>query len=177
LNEINNSVKENVNISRRGFLKKASAIIAVISGAVLGIPFLSSLLNPGTKKSGALFSKVGTIDNLPDNKPVNIPLLTTSSDAYLNETELHNIWVIKKNESEIVSYSPICPHLGCSFNWNESTRHFECPCHNSVWDISGKLLGGPSPRNLDTLPVELRGNIFYVKWEKFVIGIPDKVIS
>jgi len=162
---------DDLKLTRRGFMKKSSLILGIITGGLLGIPFIGSVLKSGIKKASADFSKVGLLDSIPVNKPINIPFLTNSEDAYLNEIEMHNVWILKNDEGNVISYSPICPHLGCSFNWNERVSHFECPCHNSIWDISGKLLAGPSPRGLDKLPVEIRDNEIYVKWEKFRIGI------
>ncbi|PIP48056.1 MAG: hypothetical protein COX16_02180, partial [Deltaproteobacteria bacterium CG23_combo_of_CG06-09_8_20_14_all_51_20] len=44
-------------------------------------------------------------------------------------------------------------HLGCLVNYNPLTRRFECPCHGSVYDITGKKLKGPTTRGLDELPL------------------------
>ena len=44
-----------------------------------------------------------------------------------------------------------CPHLGCGYRWDDADHHFKCPCHGSVYDIAGKVVGGPPPRPLDAL--------------------------
>ncbi len=163
-------------VTRRKFLKTASASIALISSGLLGIPFLSSIFNPSLKKSTSSFSKIGDLESIQSGKPVNIPFLTSSKDAYLNETEMHNIWIVKNSNENINAFSPICPHLGCSYNWNSSSDHFECPCHGSVFDIKGKLLSGPSPRNLDTLPIKIKDDVVFVEWQKFQIGTEKKII-
>lgn len=70
------------------------------------------------------------------------------------------VWVNRK-DVEIVVFSGKCPHLGCAYRWRKHRRFgqtFVCPCHLSVFDPSGKVLDGPSPRPLDILPVRTTGN-------------------
>ncbi len=55
---------------------------------------------------------------------------------------------------DIISLSEKCPHLGCRVPFCESSNHFECPCHGSVFNRAGELLSGPSPRGLDHYLVE-----------------------
>lgn len=49
-----------------------------------------------------------------------------------------------------------CTHLGCTVPWREDERQFHCPCHSSLFDRRGVVLGGPAPRPLDLFPVTLR---------------------
>jgi ubiquinol-cytochrome c reductase iron-sulfur subunit len=46
-----------------------------------------------------------------------------------------------------------CTHLGCvpSFGAGNYGGWF-CPCHGSQFDTSGRIRGGPAPRNLDVAP-------------------------
>lgn len=37
-----------------------------------------------------------------------------------------------------------CPHMGCKLSWNEAESTWDCPCHGSRFDSSGKLISGPS---------------------------------
>jgi cytochrome b6-f complex iron-sulfur subunit len=39
--------------------------------------------------------------------------------------------------------SAICTHLGCTVNL--AGNGFRCPCHGSVFDSNGTVLGGPAP--------------------------------
>lgn len=40
-----------------------------------------------------------------------------------------------------------CPHMGCKLKWNEKEKSWDCPCHGSRFDKSGKLLDNPSTGN------------------------------
>jgi ubiquinol-cytochrome c reductase iron-sulfur subunit len=44
----------------------------------------------------------------------------------------------------------VCTHLGCIPN--RSDDGWLCPCHGSQYDLSGRILRGPAPRNLDVPP-------------------------
>jgi ubiquinol-cytochrome c reductase iron-sulfur subunit len=43
-----------------------------------------------------------------------------------------------------------CTHLGCVPISNG--KGWRCPCHGSVFDLSGRILSGPAPRNLEVPP-------------------------
>ena len=42
--------------------------------------------------------------------------------------------------------SAVCTHLGCTVNL--SGKGFHCPCHGSVFDQNGIVIGGPAPSPL-----------------------------
>ena len=43
--------------------------------------------------------------------------------------------------------APRCPHLGCALKYNRAEHSWDCPCHGSRFDESGKLLDGPATNN------------------------------
>ena len=69
---------------------------------------------------------------------------------------------IIRAKHNISVFSLVCPHLGCTLNLTE--KIFECPCHGSQFDSSGKLLKGPANKNLNTLPYKIKGDdiIIYI---------------
>lgn len=59
----------------------------------------------------------------------------------------------------VVAYSAICPHTGCDVtNWHPDKLLLECPCHYSMYDPKegAKVVSGPSPRRLPSLPLKNR---------------------
>ncbi len=42
-----------------------------------------------------------------------------------------------------------CPHLGCALKWNKLEHTWDCPCHGSRFDKSGKLIDNPATGNAD----------------------------
>ncbi len=57
------------------------------------------------------------------------------------------------------------PHGGCLLIYNSDERTFEDPCYGSRFDMEGRYEMGPSPRDLDQLPAEVRGQMIWVKNE------------
>jgi cytochrome b6-f complex iron-sulfur subunit len=57
------------------------------------------------------------------------------------------IWVVRNPRGIYVLIS-ICRHLGCTPNWFGDQQRFRCPCHGSIYDITGNVTGGPAPRTL-----------------------------
>ncbi len=53
-----------------------------------------------------------------------------------------------------------CTHLGCTVPWRADEKQFHCPCHSSLFNTKGEVIGGPAPRPLDLFPMEVvDGNI------------------
>lgn len=46
-------------------------------------------------------------------------------------------------------HQAICPHLGCVVAWNSTEKSWDCPCHGSRYDKLGRVINGPSLRNLE----------------------------
>jgi Rieske Fe-S protein len=58
----------------------------------------------------------------------------------------------------IVGYSAVCTHTGCDVvGWKSDTKELLCPCHASAFDAKdrARVLGGPAPRALPLLPLQL----------------------
>jgi Rieske Fe-S protein len=62
----------------------------------------------------------------------------------------------------IVAYSAVCTHTGCdSWEWQAATKTIKCPCHFSEFDVkdAARVLDGPAPRRLPSLPLQLVGGV------------------
>jgi nitrate reductase gamma subunit len=164
-----------VEIARRGFLAVATGVLTFFVVLVAGVPMVGELVGGVYREKKRLWSKVTDISSLPIGQPVNPAFPMPVVQAYIRETGLRSVWVVKHSPTEVTVFSPICPHLGCHYHWDPKTQHFECPCHGSVYTINGQVIGGPAPRGLDTLPEKIEDGILYVKWEEFRVGIPQKI--
>lgn len=134
---------------RRTFLAVLTAGIGTIITAVMGITIGRFTIAPAFSGSNeAIWTEVGPIDEIDENKPVRLSVLVSQKAGWGNFNAQRPIWVIRKGDAFTV-FSAVCPHLGCTVN--TANEKFVCACHNSRWETDGQLTGGPSPRGLDTL--------------------------
>lgn len=61
--------------------------------------------------------------------------------------------VFKDSEEKISAYSAVCTHLGCIIGWDDAKKRWECPCHGSQYDKQGKVLRGPTKRDLPPVKI------------------------
>ena len=115
------------------------------------------------------------MSSFPQGQPVSPLFEMRRETGYLHGTIVHDVWVVKHSAEEATVFSPICPHLGCRYDWEPNSGRFICPCHGSVFALDGKVLGGPAPRPLDTLPLKIENGELYVEWERFEPGTPKKI--
>ena len=65
----------------------------------------------------------------------------------------------------VVAYSGVCSHTGCDVtDWDAESSRFQCPCHESQFDPadSARVVGGPAPWQLASLPLGLDGDVLSV---------------
>jgi glycine/D-amino acid oxidase-like deaminating enzyme/nitrite reductase/ring-hydroxylating ferredoxin subunit len=55
-------------------------------------------------------------------------------------------------DGNVTKLSAICTHLGCIVHWNEAATSWDCPCHGSRFDVTGKVIAGPAETPLE--PIE-----------------------
>ena len=58
------------------------------------------------------------------------------------------IAIYKDNDGGIHALSPICTHVGCEVKWNNAELSWDCPCHGARYSYDGRVLNGPTIKNL-----------------------------
>ena len=53
---------------------------------------------------------------------------------------------------DFIALSSTCPHLGCQVRWEVQNNRFFCPCHNGVFDPTGRATAGPPGEAGQSLP-------------------------
>ena len=139
------------------------------------IPFIGYLVSPAFRRSSKGWAEVGPIEDIGVMQPKEMSYITTRQDGYRTTTVMRSVWLIKPSDHEIIVYSPICTHLGCAYRFENEKRRFQCPCHNSLFDLDGKVTGGPAPRPLDRLPVRVENGRLWVIYKEFKAGVPKQI--
>ncbi len=61
-----------------------------------------------------------------------------------------NIGLYRESGDEYYAVDTKCPHLGCRLEWNPDDLSWDCPCHGSRFDYTGKLLDNPAQTDIGT---------------------------
>jgi Rieske Fe-S protein len=162
-------------LDRRLFLKLAIGGAASLVSLILAIPLVAAFVAPTMQTRPGRWTKVGSIEDVPIGQPVSVQFPDQERDTFIQQSVTRSIWLIKRSPNEVVAFSPICPHLGCYYNWDSSSKQFICPCHMSIYDGEGKVLGGPAPRPLDTLRTRIDSGQLWVEWVRYKVGLAQKV--
>lgn len=162
--------------SRRKFLSAATCALGACAGAAAFGPAIVAVISPiegGVVKLGEGLVDVGPLDAFEPGVPRKVVVRAARTDAYLREPPraLGSVLVVRQGD-RVVTFSSTCPHAGCDVSPGKDG--LLCPCHDSVFALSGELVSGPSPRALDALATEVRDGRVLVKFERFQIGTADK---
>ena len=113
----------------------------------------------------------------PDIGEEVVHVIADLTDAWMREpNQPVGAVYLRKNGGKIECLNSICPHAGCFVAYQAERKVFQCPCHNSVFDLAGKRLSekSPSPRDMDTLEVDAEKLDAGEVWVKFVNYYPGK---
>jgi len=95
--------------------------------------------------------------DLTPNVPVPRVLTVSRVDGWYRERARQTVFLVWDGAKQVRALSATCTHLGCQVRWDTQASHFRCPCHGGVYDASGKVVGGPPPRPLDTIDAHVDG--------------------
>ncbi len=68
-----------------------------------------------------------------------------------------------ENTSKLLAVNPICPHQGCTADWNADKKNIVCSCHGSTFSAMGEVIKGPASKPLKRYEAEIKGDVVLVK--------------
>jgi cytochrome b6-f complex iron-sulfur subunit len=137
-------------MKRRDFLNKVAIGTASGVGVISIAAVITEIIPPATESFSLL--KIGRIDDFPINE-----------FSFIPEKKIY----FYRSRSHLRILSAVCTHLGCTIN--KSENGFDCPCHGSHFDKTGRATSGPASRSLDRLKVSVdRQGLVTVDLNKYV---------
>ncbi|MGH9445096.1 MAG: ubiquinol-cytochrome c reductase iron-sulfur subunit [Terriglobia bacterium] len=163
-------------LGRRAFFERVVEIAAACVTVLLAIPFVRFLLYPvfvaGTENPWSNLGSASQFAHLA--APVSRLVTIRQRDGWLESHSQKPIYVTKDAQGNLEVLSAVCPHLGCTVQWSGPKHEFLCPCHGSVFAADGAHLAGPSPRAMDSLPIQVQNGQLLVRYEEFRQLLPVK---
>lgn len=161
--------------SRRRFFSWVTKIAAGLVGFGLAIPLAGYVISPALRRRAQSWVEVGRLDTLPEGEPTQLDYVTIARDGYMEAKTQKAVWAVKQPDGAVTVFAPLCTHLGCGYHWDTTDRQFKCPCHGSIYDVTGAVLAGPAPRALDRLPTKIEAGRLLVMYKEFKSGRKDIV--
>lgn len=160
--------------SRRTFFQWAIGVAASVIGLGLALPLVGYVISPALKRRKQAWVEVGAVNGLRVGEPEQLEYQHTVTDGWMTSVAHKAVWAVKQSDQRVIVFSPICTHLGCGYRWDVQDREFKCPCHGSVYDVTGRVLAGPAPRPLDELPAKIENGKLLVIYKEFKSGLSKK---
>ncbi|WP_294245742.1 FAD-dependent oxidoreductase [uncultured Chryseobacterium sp.] len=135
---------------------------------------ITDLITKGSNKYETLFSPsrikpaAGFTDFVKENAVVAYDFIKDKLFA----DKISSLAEVKEGEAKVVRYEgdsyavykesngklhlvrSTCPHALCEVRWNNAELSWDCPCHGSRFNINGKLLTGPTVKDLPKIDSE-----------------------
>jgi quinol---cytochrome c reductase iron-sulfur subunit, bacillus type len=126
--------------------------------AALGGQSLAYLLVPSRVRREDEWIEAGDVSHLMAGVPAELTFRRNRVDGWRVASEKTTVWAVKTDETHVTAFAPQCTHLGCAYHWEQSRMQFLCPCHNSVFSVTGDVVDGPAPRPLDRYDTKVMDN-------------------
>ena len=121
-------------------------VLGVVTGSTLALAGVGTIitavsyLRPNVLFEPATKFKVGRPENIQIGTLLVLPV--------------QRLYVVHA-ERGFVALSAVCTHLGCMTRYLPPDKRIVCPCHGSMFDREGTVVGGPAPRPLERRHLEI----------------------
>jgi cytochrome b6-f complex iron-sulfur subunit len=86
---------------------------------------------------------------------VNAGLVKEYKPGTVSYVQGGHFYISRLDNGNLLALWQRCTHLGCTVPYVKSKGQFQCPCHGSIFNTKGEVLGGPAPRPMDLFPIEI----------------------
>lgn len=138
-------------IGRRRFLRWGIYAIGAGVAGVLAVPAIGTFISPAipsgtTREVRAAVGEVAQLSQILGKfEAVTLPEIEFTDVFKPAKLDSKSVFVraLKANASapeDFLVLDQVCTHAGCSVTYQDAANQFTCPCHNAVYDNTGKNL-------------------------------------
>jgi Rieske Fe-S protein len=160
---------EGETVTRRAFMNISGQAAGGIAVAGFALPAIGFAFGPVFEQHRLPWQSIGTVDEFPDDTYV--PKVFTIVTG-IGQAGKSTAYVRKRNPAldeeredqynQFIAISTRCMHLGCPVRFVDAAKRFICPCHGGVYDIVGRVDGGPPVRPLDRFYTRVRNGLVQI---------------
>lgn len=119
-----------------------------------------SFLDEEEKKEEMSSSSSDNSDDDADNSPKKIDPACLKSvgkdEGQVITIDDEKVAVYRDESGKAIAMSAVCPHLGCTVNWNSAEKSWDCPCHGGRYSSKGEVINAPAVNNLEMMDCSSR---------------------
>jgi Rieske Fe-S protein len=147
---------------RRTILVRFIQSIHALMGATLAFVVGGAVVAPSFTRRQSSWLPAAELSALEDGTPRSIALRIARTDGATEVIDRRVVYLVREGDS-VRALDSTCTHLGCRTRFNPETKRIECPCHGGMYDATGRVIGGPPPSPLQTLPTRIDHDRVFVE--------------
>ena len=174
---MSHSTATSTETTRRSYIGWLFGLCGAAVTAILSAPLIRFTLFPLTvKTTETKWSDAGPVADIHGDKPITQTVKVEQVDGWRKTVSEKVVYITKDATGKLSVLSAVCPHLGCSVQWQDAKNAFVCPCHSAQYESNGTKTGGPAPRGMDTLDSKIVNGRLMVRYQYFRQLVPHKEV-
>jgi menaquinol-cytochrome c reductase iron-sulfur subunit len=149
-------------VPRRKLLGWLVGLINAGIAAVVAGPTIGFVLGPlWAKRAPGRWVPVLSAQDLAEGQTRSVMYQSNTRDGYM-DSSLKAMVYLHRSGNDVEAINPICTHLGCLTRFQEARQEYVCPCHGGVYDVHGRRVAGPPPRNLAHVETKTEAGMIWI---------------
>jgi Rieske Fe-S protein len=149
-------------MQRRTFVVRVIQSIHAVIGATLAFVVGGAVVAPSFTRRQSMWLPAADLAGLEEGTPKPVALRIARADGATDVIDRRVVYLVRHG-NDVRALDSTCTHLGCRTRFNADTKRIECPCHGGMYDATGKVIGGPPPSPLQTLPTRVEDDHVFVE--------------
>lgn len=149
-------------MQRRTFVVRVIQSIHAVIGATLAFVVGGAVVAPSFTRRQSTWLPAADLAGLEEGIPKPIALRIARADGVTDVIDRRVVYLVRHG-NDVRALDSTCTHLGCRTRFNADSKRIECPCHGGMYDATGKVIGGPPPSPLQTLPTRVQDDHVFVE--------------